>query len=141
MNHSSSSKGQAFLALVIFIGGIVTVAGLLIAFFASSAVDTGYGVAASFTAESAATAGAEDALLQLDRNPEFPTGSGMSVPYTVTSGTATATVNVTQGSPSSGEATILSTATVNGRTKKINVVVSEDASTGAITIISWMDVQ
>lgn len=117
------------------------VAGLVIAFFASSAVDTGYGVAASFNAESTATAGVEDALLQLDRDPQFPTGSGMSVPYTITSGGATATVNVTQSAPSAGLTTILSVAIVNGHTKKIQVIVSEDASTGAINIVSWTEVQ
>ena len=141
MEYLSLRRGQTFLALVLFIGGIVTVIGLLIAFFAASSLDTGYGVAASFNAESAATAGAEDALLQLDRNAQFPTGSGISVPYNFTAGSSTASVNVTQNSPTSSQATILSTATVSGRTKKIQVIVSTNASTTAVTIISWMEFQ
>jgi len=141
MEHLSFRKGQTFLAVVLFIGGIVMVAGLLIAFFAASSLDAGYGVAAAFSAESTATAGAEDALLQLDRNPQFPTGSSMSVPYTFTSGSSTASVNVTQGSPASSEATILSAATVSGHTKKIQVIVSLNASTTAVTIVSWTEVQ
>lgn len=131
-------KGQTFLALVIFIGGIVTVAGLLVAFFAASLVDTGYGAAAEFNAESAATAGAEDALLQLDRDSQFSNTSG----YSVTSGTSTtATVTVTQNLPSVGFATILSSATVGTHTNKIDVVVSENAATGEINVVSWTQVQ
>jgi hypothetical protein len=135
-------KGQAFLALTFFIGGILAIAGILIAFLTLSYVDTGYGVAASFNAEAAATAGAEDALLQLDRNAVFPQGSGMSDPYTIAaSSSTTATVTVTQNSPSSGFVTILSVATVSGHTKKIDVIVSENAATGQLSVVSWADVQ
>jgi hypothetical protein len=135
MEHLSLREGQSFLAVVIFIGGIVTVAALLIAFFAASAVDTGYGVAAAFNAESAATAGVEDGLLQLNRNSQFSNTSG----YPVAVGTSTtATVTVT---PSSSQTTILSAATVSGHTKKINVVVSVNSSTGAIDILSWTEIQ
>jgi hypothetical protein len=126
------------LALVIFIGGIVAVGGLLIAFFAASSVDTGYGVAAEFNAEAAATAGAEDGLLQLDRNAQFSNTSG----YSVSAGSSTtATVTVTQNTPSTGLATILSVATVSGHTKKIDVVVSENASTEQVSVVSWTEVQ
>jgi hypothetical protein len=126
------------LALVIFIGGIVAVGGLLIAFFAASSVDTGYGVAAEFNAEAAATAGAEDGLLQLDRSAQFFNTSG----YSVSAGSSTtATVTVTQNTPSTGLATILSVATVSGHTKKIDVVVSENASTEQVSVVSWTEVQ
>lgn len=143
MEQFSLKKGQAFLALVFFIGGIVSVASLLIAFLAASSIDTGYGAAASANAEAAATAGAEDGLLQLNRDASFPTGSSMSDPYTVTpSGSAgTATVTITQNSPSSGLITILSSVTVLGHTKKIDVVVSENSSNGQINVISWTEVQ
>ena len=126
------------MALVIFIGGIVAVGGLLIAFFAASSVDTGYGVAAEFNAEAAATAGVEDGLLQLDRNAQFSNTSG----YSVSAGSSTtATVTVTQNTPSTGLATILSVATVSGHTKKIDVVVSENASTEQVSVVSWTEVQ
>lgn len=143
MEQFSLKKGQAFLALVFFIGGIVSVASLLIAFLAASSVDTGYGAAASANAEAVAIAGAEDGLLQLNRDSSFPTGSSMSDPYTITpsSSAATATVTITQNSPSSGLVTILSAATALGHTKKIDVVVSENPSTGQVSIISWTEVQ
>lgn len=114
------------------------VAGILIAFLTLSYIDTGYGVAASFTAEAAATAGAEDGLLQLDRDPSFSNTVGYPV---ASASSTTATVTVTQGSPSAGLVTILSAATVSGHTKKINVVVSENAATGQVNIVSWADVQ
>lgn len=140
MESIFSKKGQAFLALTFFIGGILVVAGILIAFITISYVDTGYGIAASAKAEEAATAGAEDALLQLDRNAAFSTA--VSGPYTVSSASSTtATVTVTQGSPSAGLVTILSVATVSAHAKKISVVVSENASTGQVGVVSWTDIQ
>ena len=126
------------MTLTFFIGGILAGAGILLAFLALSSVDTGYGVAEAYRAEAAATAGAEDGLLQLDRNTQFSSTTA----YPVSAGTSTtATVTVTQNSPSTGLATILSMATVSGHTKKINVVVSENAATGQINVISWADVQ
>lgn len=134
-------RGQAFLALVFFIGGIVAVASLLVAFLAASSIDTGYGAAAAAKAEAAATAGAEDALLQLDRNPSFSYTS-TSTPYTVSAGSSTsATVTVTQNTPSAGLITILSISTVSGHTKKIDVVASENPSTYQISVVSWTEVQ
>lgn len=138
MQSSFYKKGQAFLALTFFIGGILAVAGILIAFLALSYVNTGYGVAEASKADAAATAGAEDALLQLDRNAQFSNTSGYSV---VSAGSGTATVTVTQNSPSSGLVTILSSATVSGHTKKIDVIISENASTGQVNVVSWTDIQ
>ena len=138
MRQNVFHGGQAFLAMTFFIGGVLAVAGILVAFLALSGVDTGYGAAASFKAEAAATAGAEDGILQLDRNAAFSNTSGYSVS---SASSTTATVTVTQNSPSSGLATILSVATVSGHTKKINVVVSENAVTGQVNVVSWADVQ
>ena len=138
MDRTSFKKGQVFLTLTFFIGGILAVTGILIAFLALSSVDTGYGVAAAYKAEAAATAGAEDGLLQLDRNATFSNTSGYSVS---SASSTTATVTITQNSPSTGLATILSVATVSGHTKKVSVVVSENTATGQIGVISWADVQ
>lgn len=136
MEHKSSQSGQVFFAFVIFIGGIIAVIGLLIAFYAVSSVDTSYGIAASFSAEAAATAGAEDALLQLDRN-----GAFSSAGYIVSSGSSTASVVVTNPSPATTPPTILSVSTVLGHTKKIQVVASEDVSTGQVSVTSWTEIQ
>lgn len=115
----------------------MAVAGILIAFFALSYVATGYGVADAYNASAASAAGVEDALLQLDRNADFSNTTG----YTVSSGANSATVTVTQNSPSAGLATVVSSATVSGHTSKTDVVVSVNAATGQTNVVSWVQVQ
>lgn len=129
-------EGQSFLALVILIGGLVSVVGVLLAFFANSFIDSGYGYQASASAEAAAVSGAEDAILQLNRNASFATSS-----YTLAVGSTTATINVTQNLPLTNFVTVTSTASVSGRTRKVNVVLSKNASTSQMTIVSWQEVQ
>jgi hypothetical protein len=135
-------KGQAFLALVFLIGAIVALVGITLALFASSFVDSGYGYQASAQAQAVATAGVEDALLQLDRNVNFPCGTVDASGYTIPVGSSTATVTVTQNCPTTnGSATILSTATVSNHTSKLSVVVSVNASTSQVSVMSWTPTQ
>jgi hypothetical protein len=129
-------KGQAFLSLIFLIGAIVALAGITLAFFANSFVDTGYGYQASTQAEAIATSGAEDGLLQLNRY-----GSTAPASYTLPVGSSTATVTITQGSPSAGYATILSIATITSHTKKIDVVATVNASTSKVSVVSWTEIQ
>jgi len=131
-------KGQAFLALVFLIGSIIILVGVTLAIIINTSVDTSYGYQAAIQAQAVATAGVEDALLQLDRNPSFPTGS-----YSFSVASSTANVSITQGSgATAGKITILSSATVNGRTRKLSVVAAQDATTtGDINIISWQTTQ
>jgi hypothetical protein len=129
------TKGQMFLALMFLIGGAVVAIGLTLAFITSSFVDTGYGYRAAVQAEAVATSGAEDALLQLNRNSSFSNESGYNVPV----GSSTAVVAVAQGVPDIGFASILSTATISNRTKNIEVVVAVNATTSQVTIVSWQE--
>jgi hypothetical protein len=128
-------KGQAFLALVFLIGAIVAIVAVLIAFFANSSVDTGYGLSAAASAEAAATSGAQDAMLQLDRNASFA-----SAGYTLPVGSSTAAVTVTQNAPSTGYVTIVSLASVSNHEKKIQVILYENPSTTQMTTVSWQDI-
>ena len=128
------SPGQSLLALVILIGAMIGIVAALLAFFTSSFVDSGYGYQASVTAEAAATSGAEDGLLQLNRNPSFPNAT-----YFLPVGSTTVTVSVTQNAPSINLITVSSTATVSLRTRKISVVVSKNASTTQISVVSWQE--
>ena len=130
------NRGQAFLALILLIGGIAVLVGLTLAPLVSSFVDTGYGYQSSVQAEAVANSGVEDALLQISRNADF-----FSSGYSVAAGSSTATVAVTQDSPSAGLVTILSTATVSNRTTKVNVVVAVNASTSQATVVSWKTIQ
>jgi hypothetical protein len=133
--NASTSKGQAFLSLIFLIGVVVVGIGVAVAFLASSFVDTGYGYQASIQADAVATSGAQDALLQLDRNVGFSSGG-----YSVAVGSSTATVTVTPSS-TVGFTTIISSATVSNHTRKVNVVVSVVSSTSQVSIVSWQAVQ
>lgn len=121
------------MALVFFIGAIVAVVGILIAFFANSFVDTGYGLSASANAEAAASSGAQDAVLQLNRNPSAPS-------YSLPVGSTTVAITITASS-TAGYTTILSVASVSNHVKKVQVVLFENASTSQTNIVSWQDVQ
>jgi hypothetical protein len=135
-------KGQAFLALVFIIGAIVILTGVTLALFASAFVDSGYGYQASAQAQAVATAGVEDALLQLNRNADFPCSTADASGYTIPVGSSTATVTVSQSCPTtSGYATILSVAIVSGRTSKLSVVASVNASTSQVGVVSWTPIQ
>jgi len=129
---TSASRGQAFLALVLLVGVLIIMTGGTLIFLVSTFVDTSYGSRAVAQARSLAIGGVEDALMQLDRNSTFASGG-----YTVTVASSTATVTVTQNSPVANEDTILSIATVSGRTRTLNVVVSENALIGEINRVSW----
>jgi len=131
----NSTAGQAFLSMTLLIGGIIVAAGIILAFLVASFIDSGYGLQASYMAEVAATAGVEDAMLQLIRNGAFSSLSGYTVPVGAN------TANVTVSAPSSGLVTILSTATVSLRIRKITAVVSENPATNQITLISWQETQ
>jgi hypothetical protein len=127
-----SRGGQSFLALVLLIGSIVVAVGLTVSTLANSFLDTGFGYEASVIAQSAATSGAEDALLRLDRNASFS-----SAGYSLTVAGANAMVSVTQNFPSSNFVTVSSTATVSGRTRTIGVIVVNNAANGQMNIASW----
>ena len=87
-------------------------------------------------AEAAATSGVEDALLLLDRNPSYATSS-----YSLAIGSTTAVVSVTQNVPSTNFITVSSTATVSNTKRTMSVVLSKNASTSQITVISWQEIQ
>jgi len=134
MTRKGGTSGQAFLSLVLLMGGAMLLIGLTLAFIATSFIDTGYGYQALTQAQAAAASGAQDALLQLDRNAGFGTTNGYV--YTVSVGSSTATVTVTQNAPSAGLVTIYSTATVANRTRNITVVASVNASTSQVAVVS-----
>ena len=136
ISPTKNAAGQAFLSTVLIIGGVMLVIATAVAIIAATFIDSGYGLQASDRAESVATAGANDAFLRLVRASSFSSGG-----YTVTVPEGSATVSVTQNSPSMSEATVLSAATVGGRTRKINAVFSVSTSTGQVISVLWQDVQ
>jgi len=132
------NKGQAFLALMLFIGGLILATGIALAYITISSVNAGYGFQASQNAEAVAIAGVEDALLQIDRNNTF---SYASPGYALSLPAGTATVIVQQSMPSANFVTITSSGVVSGRHRTIQVVLSENSVTGQTTLTKWQDVQ
>jgi hypothetical protein len=130
------TQGQSLLALVILIGAIIVIIGATLSFSATAFLTSSYGFQKAGVAEAAANAGAQDALLQLDRNSSF-SSTGYSLPV----GSSTATVSVTQNNPSTNFITILSQSTVSGSTRKISIIIGKNANSNQLTVISWQETQ
>ena len=120
--------------MVFLIGGVILLVGLTLAFFSNSFIDVGYGYQASANAEGAAISGAQDAMLQLDRNTA-------SSSYSILVGSTTAAITVTQNTPATNYITILSVATVSLRTRKVQVIMFKDPNTSQLTVTSWQEIQ
>ncbi len=133
-HYTRYSEGQGLLTVTLLVGLIVAAIAATLAFLSGSLANNGYAYKASAQAGAAATSGAEDALLQINRNATFG-----SAGYSFAVGSSTATVTATRNSPSNGLTTILSTATVSGYTKTVQVVVSVNATTSAVSVISWQN--
>ncbi len=131
-NPRASRGGQAALSMVLLIGGIMVLIGFSLVFLSTSFINSAYGNRAAQQAQNVATSGAYDAMIQLARNKDFSSGG-----YSVAVGSSTATVVVTQDSPATGEVAIVSTATISLYKKTIRVVVSRNASTSQIVVVSW----
>jgi hypothetical protein len=132
------ASGQAFLSTILIIGGVMVFVGAAVAFLAMTFIDSGYGLQSSNLAESVATAGVNDAYLHLVRNSSFAIATTTNF-TSLSSGSAT--VTVTQGSPTTSQVMVFSSATVGGRTRKIMAIFLVASSTGQVTIGSWQDVQ
>ena len=131
MHVTPRRRGQTLLTLVLLIGGIlVTVAAVLIV-LVIALTSAGYGFRAGQSAMALAMGGIEDAMVQLVRNGQFA-----SAGYVVTTSAGSATVTVTQNSPSAGYITVLSIASVSNVTRKLNALFAENASTTQVNLIS-----
>jgi len=136
MKPMKHHRGQAFLALILVAGITLVLAAGTIVVIVGSFANTSYGNQAVATAQAAATAGAEDALLRLERNPASFSSPG----YTVTTNAIPTTVSVARDTPLIGEVTIIATAASQNRTRKLKVVVSENTLTNEITRVFWGDI-
>jgi hypothetical protein len=124
------NNGQAALSTMLVIGGLISLIALTLVVVISSYISSSYGFQYSQRALAVANAGADDALIQLTRNKSFENQTG----YTVNVLNDTATVQVIQNSPQSGEATIISIANVLNYKSRVRVIVSINDN-GEIRII------
>ena len=131
-------RGQAALSTVFLIGGVIILFALTLAFLALRITASTYGAEAANRAEAAATAGAEDAILRLTREPIKP---GFPEEYTFNiDNTRSASIKITRDE-AAGLATIISSSTVGTNQRTIEVLVSFSSSTGMVDLISWSAVK
>lgn len=136
LTRRASREGQAALSLVFLIGGIILFIGANLAFLVFAFVSSTYGFRAQNRAFMAAYGGVNDGVQQLIRNKDFSNDGGYSVSY----GTDSTAVTVSQNSPSAGFATIVSDATIFGRRRKLQGVASVDSTTGEVNLISFSQI-
>ena len=129
-----ASRAQAALSTVLLIGGIIVLIGMSIAFLASSFLNSSQGYRQAQRAQAVVISGVEDALIQLARNKDFA-----STGYSLTVGSSTVSVSVTQDSPATGQATIVASSSVSSYQRTARVVVSRNASTSQTTVVSWTE--
>ena len=127
--------GQAALSLVLLIGSILVVIGVTTLLISTSLVNSIYAFQSANNSLAVATAGVNDAWLQLARNKDFVAVGGYTVPLNDYS----ALVTVTQNSPTPGAATILAIGTAGSFQSKLKVIVSI-SSLGRISLLSWQKV-
>jgi hypothetical protein len=127
-------RGQAHLAFVFLVGGIVLLIALTTALLTLSFLSSSYGYQSSNRALVAANAGVEDGYLQLTRNKDFAPSR-----YVFPVGSYTATVTVTQNSPAVGQVTIIGSSTVSNYTRAVKAVVAVDASTSVMSVLTWSE--
>lgn len=105
------------------------------AYLVISFINSGSGFQSANQALAAASAGADDAIMQINRNKDFA-----STGYTVQVNGNSASVSVSQNTPEAGQITILSESTVSRRKKKIQVIMSINSSTGQADMRSWQEI-
>lgn len=141
-NLQPGRRGQATLALVFLVGGISIAVGVSLAFLVISFTNSAFSYQAANRALSIASAGANDALLQLARNGNFRTVSFSGGGYCVDSGVAgnlcdggSALVQVADGG-APGTIVITSRANVSNAIRKVEVVATTGSST-QVSVLSW----
>ncbi len=130
----SRRKGQAALSLVFLIGGIALLVSVTLSLVAINFLNSTFAFQSANKAMAEALGGANDALLQLVRNPQFA-NSGYKVCVDMTSNCTSDYATVVVTNPG-GQATILSTATVFASQRKIQVLASINQTTGEVSLSS-----
>lgn len=134
------SRGQAALATIFLIGGIIVLFSISIALITLSFANSTLGFQAANKALAVATGGIRDAEVRLLRNKDFSNTSGYCVPASnppCPSGSAT--VTVTQGNPAAGEVTVTSDATISIRRRKLQGIYAVSTTTSQLTNISLQE--
>lgn len=135
-------NGQAALSLVFLTGGIILLVGLSLAFLAISFINSSFAFQSANKALATASAGVNDAMVQLVRNKIFAgTYCVPSPPSIPPCDKGSANVVVSQNNPSPGLVKIVSDATSFVSRRKIRAIVSINSTTTQVNLVSWDLVQ
>lgn len=135
------SCGTAAFSMLVGIALIVAALGTALALLAFLEGLIGFGHAKSGEAYFAAQSGAQDALMRIALNKDYPRPPDPDpVTYNLDVGSGTATVTVDKDNPGQGRTLINSVGTAENRKRKIEVIVSVDGTTGETRIISWKEI-
>jgi uncharacterized protein (UPF0333 family) len=132
-----NSKGQATLAFMLLVGGIImeiAIGGSFVTYFLSS---SGLGERLSARALSAAEAGIRDAQMKIARNKDFVLG--LSSSYSLTVGSDSASIVVSKDSVTDAENyiyTISSIGIAGSRQRKLVSTISVNKTTGVVQFLS-----
>ncbi len=126
LNTLRATRAQSALSTIFLIGGVIVLFGVSMAMISLSFANSTLGFRAANQALATADGGVRDAELQLLRNKDFSNTSGYCVPYyaTLPCPQGYAQVTVTPNSPITGETTVVSSASVGNRQRKIQGVYS-----------------
>ena len=131
--HTRVAAGQAALSTILIIGGIIMLFGISIALITISFTNSTLGFQASNRALAIAMGGIRDAELQLLRNPSF-SDAGYCMPAANTPCPSSSTlVIVLQNTPSTGQVTVTSDASIQRRRRKVSAVYVISATTTELT--------
>jgi uncharacterized protein (UPF0333 family) len=127
----SSNQGQAALATVFLIGGVIILFALTLAFLALRVTASTFSAEAGSRALAAATAAAEDGIIRIVRDPNFEG----TVPFPASTSTVTS-VDIRKV-PFTNQTKITASSTVGTNSKIIEVIVDVSSSTGRVDVLSW----
>ncbi|MBS3903324.1 MAG: hypothetical protein KGZ30_03050 [Anaplasmataceae bacterium] len=133
--RQSNTKGQAALATVFLIGGVIVLFALTLAFLALRITATTFSAESSSKALAAATAGAEDAVIKVIRNPGYQEEYSFAV-----NANTTTTVSVVKDGLTN-QTIVIASSTVGSSKRSVQVVIGVSSSTGRVDVISWETVR
>lgn len=125
-------KGVSTLPTMLLLGGIIIEIAIAIAFLTYYFNVTNSASRLSAEALATARAGLDDGIIKVVRNKDYSNPSG----YSVTVGNRVATVAVCKDTCVSGKTQVISMASVLNKQRKLEAILTVDATTGQVTVDS-----
>ncbi len=132
-----NKKGLAFMPTVLMIGVIMAELGIALVFLIYLSNLSSFSTRVSQEAMFAARTGVNDAILRIGRDKTFPSGFSN---YEMSIGRVAVLVNIQKNTPGNNQDTIVSTASVRSFQRVIQAIISINAKTDEVTIVSMEEI-